>query len=133
VRKDETAPVVVGRVYDPPPDDRRGRVLVDRLWPRGIAKRAEVFDEWMPEVAPSTELRTWYRHEPGRFAEFRRRYRDELAGPQHRDAVQRLGELARAGGVVLLTATRDPDRSHAAVLAELLLEELGATGGRRGG
>jgi uncharacterized protein YeaO (DUF488 family) len=133
VRADDTSPVVVGRVYGPPADDRRARVLVERLWPRGMGKQADVFDEWMPAVAPSTELRTWYRHGPGRFAEFRRRYRDELAGPQHRDAVERLGELARAGGVVLLTATRDPDRSHAAVLAELLLEKLGSAGSRRGG
>jgi uncharacterized protein YeaO (DUF488 family) len=125
VRDDGAGPVVVRRVYDPPADDGRPRVLVDRLWPRGVKKQADAFDEWMPAVAPSAELRKWYRHEPGRFAEFRRRYREELAEPKRREAVERLGELARDAGVVLMTATRDPVLSHAAVLAELLREQLG--------
>ena len=125
---DGSGPVVVRRVYDPSADDGRARVLVDRLWPRGVKKETDAFDEWMPVVAPSTELRKWYRHEPGRFAEFRRRYREELAEPERREAVERLGELARDAGVMLLTATRDPALSHAAVLAELLLEDLGTAG-----
>jgi uncharacterized protein YeaO (DUF488 family) len=118
--------VAIGRVYDPPAGDGRARVLVDRLWPRGVAKQAAALDEWLRDVAPSAELRKWYRHEPDRFAEFRRRYREELAEPQRRDAVERLCELARTTGVVLLTATRDPGPSNAAVLAEALREELGA-------
>jgi uncharacterized protein YeaO (DUF488 family) len=125
VRKADRERVAVGRVYDPPAGDGRARVLVDRLWPRGVAKDAAALDEWMAAVAPSAELRKWYGHEPGRFAEFRRRYREELAEPQRRDAVERLGELARTGGVVLLTATKDPALSNAAVLAEALREELG--------
>ncbi len=100
-------------------------MLVDRLWPRGVAKDEAALDEWTAAVAPSAELRKWYGHEPGRFAEFRRRYREELAEPQRRDAVERLGELARTSGVVLLTATNDPALSNAAVLAEALREELG--------
>jgi uncharacterized protein YeaO (DUF488 family) len=128
VRDDGAESVVVRRVYDPPADDGRARVLVDRLWPRGVKKETDAFDEWLPEVAPSPELRKWYRHDPGRFAEFRRRYREELAEPERREAVERLGELARDAGVILLTATRDPALSHAAVLAELLLEELGSAG-----
>ena len=133
MREDDTGPVAIGRVYDPPADDRRTRVLVDRLWPRGLSRQADAFDEWMQAVAPSAELRKWYRHDPDRFAEFRRRYREELAEPQRRDVVERLGELAQATGLVLLTATREPVLSHAAVLAELLLEELGpAPHGRRG-
>jgi len=123
---DGSGSVVVRRVYDPPADDGRARVLVDRLWPRGVKKQTDAFDEWLPAVAPSPELRKWYRHEPGRFDEFRRRYRDELAEPERREAVERLGELARDAGVVLLTATRDPAFSHAAVLAEVLGEELDA-------
>jgi uncharacterized protein YeaO (DUF488 family) len=125
VRGDGSGPVVVRRVYDPPADDERARVLVDRLWPRGVKKQTDAFDEWTPAVAPSPELRRWYRHEPGRFDEFRRRYREELAEPERREAVERLVELARDAGVVLLTATRDPALSHAAVLAEVLGEELG--------
>lgn len=117
---------MVRRVYDPPEVDGRARVLVDRLWPRGLSKRPATLDEWLTTVAPSAELRNWYRHEPGRFAEFRRRYREELAEPARREAVERLGELARETGLVLLTATRDPALSHAAVLAEVLAEELGA-------
>ena len=128
---DDAGPVVVSRVYDPPVDDGRTRVLVDRLWPRGLSKQADAFDEWIPEVAPSSELRRWYGHEPGRFAEFRCRYRIELAKPQRRDAMERLGGLARDTGLVLLTATRAPVLSHAAVLAELLLDKLGS--GTRGG
>jgi uncharacterized protein YeaO (DUF488 family) len=124
VRDDGAEPVEVRRVYDPPTDDDRKRVLVDRMWPRGVKKQADAFDEWMPAVAPSTGLRRWYRHEPDRFAEFRRRYREELAEPERREAVERLRDLARDAGVVLLTATRDPARSHAAVLAEVLGEEL---------
>ena len=118
--------VAIGRVYDPPAGDGRARVLVDRLWPRGLAKDAAALDEWLRDVAPSAELRKWYRHEQGRFAEFRRRYREELAEPQRRDAVERLGELARTSGVVLLTATKDLTSSNAAVLAEALEEELGS-------
>jgi uncharacterized protein YeaO (DUF488 family) len=116
--------VAIGRVYDPPAGDGRARVLVDRLWPRGVPKQAAGLDEWLRDVAPSAELRKWYRHEPERFAEFRRRYREELAQPQRRDAVERLGELARSGGVVLLTATKDPALSNAAVLAEAVQEGL---------
>jgi uncharacterized protein YeaO (DUF488 family) len=125
MRGDGSGPVVVRRVYDPPEDDGRARVLVDRLWPRGVKKQTDAFDEWMPAVAPSPGLRKWYRHEPGLFAEFCRRYREELAEPERRETVERLVELARDAGVVLLTATRDPALSHAAVLAEVLGEELG--------
>jgi uncharacterized protein YeaO (DUF488 family) len=132
VRDGGSESVVVSRVYDPPTGDGRARVLVDRLWPRGVKKQTDAFEEWIPAVAPSAALRNWYRHQPGRFAEFRRRYREELAEPVRRDALDRLGELARTTGVVLLTATRHPDLSHAAVLAELLLEDLGAPGGRQG-
>nr|WP_211362324.1 DUF488 family protein [Pseudonocardia cypriaca] len=116
----------MGRVYDPPAGDGRARVLVDRLWPRGVAKDAAALDEWLRAVAPSAELRKWYRHEPGRFAEFRRRYREELNEPERRNAVERLGELARTSGVVLLTATRDPASSNAAVLVDVVQEELGS-------
>jgi len=110
------------RIYDEAaPDDGR-RVLVDRVWPRGVRKDAGRFDEWLPDVAPSAELRRWYGHEPSRFAEFRRRYLAELAEPGRRESVEHLRELAAEDGLTLLTATRDVDHSQAAVLAEWLAD-----------
>ncbi len=108
------------RVYDDPSPEDGTRVLVDRIWPRGLAKARAGIDEWAKDVAPSTELRRWYGHDPARFEEFRRRYRAELAEPERQAALGRLRELARSGRLTLLTATRDVDHSQAAVLAEQL-------------
>jgi uncharacterized protein YeaO (DUF488 family) len=114
------AQVRLRRVYDQPePADGR-RVLVDRLWPRGLSKERAALDDWLQAVAPSGELRRWYGHEPGRFSDFRQRYQQELRAPDGSAAFGRLRELARAGPVTLLTATRDLEHSQAAVLAELL-------------
>jgi uncharacterized protein YeaO (DUF488 family) len=110
----------VRRVYDQPSPEDGTRVLVDRIWPRGLAKAAARIDEWPKLVAPSTELRRWYGHDPGRFEEFRRRYQAELAEPERQTALRHLGELARSGPLTLLTATRDVDHSQANVLAEHL-------------
>jgi uncharacterized protein YeaO (DUF488 family) len=108
------------RVYDDPsPEDGR-RVLVDRIWPRGLAKARAGIDEWARDVAPSTGLRRWYGHDPGRFEEFRRRYQAELVEPQRQAAVRHLRELARSGRLTLVTATRDLGHSQAAVLVEHL-------------
>ncbi|MGW0362433.1 DUF488 domain-containing protein [Streptomyces sp. NPDC002990] len=110
----------VRRVYDPPEPGADGlRVLVDRLWPRGLAKAAARVDEWPKAVAPSTELRKWF-HAGGSAGEFRTRYEAELAEPEAAAELSRLRALAAAGPVTLLTATKDPASSHAAVLAELL-------------
>ena len=115
-----TPAVRLGRVYgDPSPEDGR-RVLVDRIWPRGLAKARAGIDEWAKDVAPSTELRRWYGHDPARFEEFRRRYQAELAEPQRQAALRHLRELARSGPLTLVTATRDIDHSQAAVLVEHL-------------
>ncbi|KAB8196745.1 DUF488 family protein [Nonomuraea phyllanthi] len=108
------------RVYEETSPDDGKRVLVDRVWPRGLSKEAAHLDEWLRDVAPSTELRRWYAHEPSRFAEFRRRYLAELRDPGHREAAGHLRELAGHDDVTLLTATRDVDQSQAAVLAEWL-------------
>lgn len=108
------------RVYDPPAPEDGTRVLVDRIWPRGLAKQDAEFDEWGKEVAPSTSLRQWYGHRPERFAEFRDRYEEELRDPERARELDRLGELARSGTLTLLTATKDVEHSHAVVLAELL-------------
>ncbi len=112
----------VRRVYgDLSPEDGR-RVLVDRVWPRGLTRDAAHLDEWLKDAAPSTPLRRWYGHRPERFTEFRRRYLAELAEPQPAAAMDRLRDLIRTGTVTLLTATRDIDHSQAAVLAEKLRE-----------
>lgn len=112
--------VQVRRIYDEPNTDDGTRVLVDRLWPRGISKTRARLDEWCAAVAPSPELRTWYHHEPERFDEFTRRYIDELATEKRTAALVHLRELANHGSLTLLTATKAPNLSEAAVLATLL-------------
>jgi len=112
--------VRVRRVYDEPTTDDGARVLVDRVWPRGIAREKAALQEWCRQVAPSAELRRWYAHDPGRYAEFRRRYRSELTQPERTAALRHLRELAARGPLTLLTATLKPEISQAAVLAELL-------------
>jgi uncharacterized protein YeaO (DUF488 family) len=115
--------VRVGRVYDHPESQDGTRVLVDRIWPRGLRKDAARFDEWAKDVAPSSELRTWYGHDPVKFGEFCRRYTAELAQGAPRNALDHLAALAAAGPVTLLTATRDVGHSQAAVLAQLLRQQ----------
>jgi uncharacterized protein YeaO (DUF488 family) len=115
-----TPRVRVRRVYDPPASADGARILVDRVWPRGLRKDAARLDEWCKQVAPSTELRTWYAHDPARFAEFARRYRAELEAPERAAALAHLRRLAEKRPVTLLTATTDVEISQAAVLAELL-------------
>ncbi len=110
----------MARVYDPPGDDDGARVLVDRLWPRGLRKDAAALDHWCREVAPSTELRKWYGHDPARFAEFAERYRSELDDPEHAAALTALRRLTGKGPLTLLTATKEPDLSQARVLADVL-------------
>lgn len=108
------------RVYDSPEPDDGLRVLVDRIWPRGLSKAHAQLDSWCREVAPSTALRRWYGHDPRRFTEFRDRYRDELASGEPAEALRGLAALVEHQGVVLLTASKDPSISQAAVLLELL-------------
>jgi uncharacterized protein YeaO (DUF488 family) len=112
--------VRVRRVYEEPEPDDGARVLVDRIWPRGLAKTKAALDEWCKHVAPSDELRKWYGHDPGRFEEFGRRYRLELQGPTQAEALAHLRGLAEDRPLTLLTATRQPEISEAAVLATLL-------------
>jgi len=112
--------VQVRRVYDPPQSDDGQRVLVDRLWPRGLSKERAELDDWCKQIAPSTELRKWYGHDPERFDEFARRYKEELDDPERRTAYDHLTALAGRGRLTLLTATKRSDISEAAVLAGLL-------------
>jgi uncharacterized protein YeaO (DUF488 family) len=115
-----TRDVRVRRAYDAAEKQDGKRVLVDRLWPRGIRKADAHLDEWSKEVGPSTELRKWYGHEPAKFEEFSRRYLAELEDPARAEALGHLRELADGARLTLLTATKDPDISEAAVLANLL-------------
>jgi uncharacterized protein YeaO (DUF488 family) len=110
--------VRVKRVYDEPSDDDGERILVDRLWPRGLTKEKARLDEWMKDVAPTPELRKWFAHDAAKWDEFQRRYTAEL--DDNADAVKPLAERARAGRVTLLYATRDPERNSAALLAAYL-------------
>jgi uncharacterized protein YeaO (DUF488 family) len=114
--------LAVGRVYDLPEDDRGKRILVDRLWPRGLSKEAAALDGWCKVIAPSDELRRWYGHDPGRFEEFAARYRAELKGPDRAAALEQLVEMSRRETVRLLTATKDLRLSHAPILAEAMKE-----------
>ena len=111
--------VTVVRDYEPPAGGPR--VLVDRIWPRGISKEAADLDLWLKDVAPSTALRRWYGHDPARFAEFRRRYEAELGEPPASEALRRLEDLAASPPLVLVTATKDVPHSNAAVLVDLLI------------
>ena len=112
--------VRVGRVYEEPTGGDGTRVLVDRLWPRGMNKDAARLDEWCKAAAPSAELRRWYGHDPKRFSEFRRPYRAELRHGEAAEAVKHLRRLSDRQTLTLLTATKDLDISGAAVLAEAL-------------
>ena len=112
--------VRVGRVYDERTAQDGTRVLVDRLWPRGLTTHRADLDEWCKQIAPSAPLRRWYGHDPDRFTEFARRYRLELDDPERVEHLQHLRELARRQMLTLLTATRHVYTSEAAVLADLL-------------
>lgn len=114
------AKVQMKRAYDAPEASDGTRVLVDRLWPRGLSKERAKIDLWLKEVAPSAELRKWYGHEPERWEEFRSRYREELRASPAKEALSRLRGLATAGAVTLITAARDSEHSDAAVLRETL-------------
>lgn len=108
------------RAYDAPEASDGTRVLVDRLWPRGVSKERAQIDLWPKEIAPSTALRQWYGHDPAKFDEFRRRYLEELQHAEAQATLAHLRDLARQGTVTLITAARDSEHSDAAVLFDLL-------------
>ncbi|MFD0025302.1 DUF488 domain-containing protein [Streptomyces sp. NPDC058382] len=117
----------VRRVYDPQEDGDGTRVLVDRLWPRGVAKERAAIDKWLKDVTPSKELRSWYHEDRSgtRYDDFVDRYRAELADPVHSAAVEELVRLVRDGGpVTLVTAVKDVPHSHVPVLVDHLEHEL---------
>lgn len=112
--------IKIKRIYEPPEPSDGLRILVDRLWPRGIAKDKAAVDEWLKEIAPSNELRTWFGHQPERWTEFQRRYRAELRTPEHRARLDRLRAMASKHTVTLLYAAKDEEHNNARALAAIL-------------
>ncbi len=112
----------VRRVYAAAEPADGVRVLVDRLWPRGLSRETAAVDHWCRAVAPSAELRRWFAHDPDRFEEFARRYRDELRGPEPAAALAAIADLWHRGPTTLLTAVRTLEVAHATVLERVLRE-----------
>jgi uncharacterized protein YeaO (DUF488 family) len=117
-RKTPTAEIRLKRAYEKPAADDGLRVLVERLWPRGLTKERAAIDLWMKEVAPSPELRKWYGHDEGKWGEFQRRYRAELV--ENKDLVEELREKCRSGIVTFVYAARDEERNSALTLKKFL-------------
>lgn len=112
----------IKRVYEDPSPDDGTRVLVDRLWPRGVSKEEAQLDDWLKDVAPSDELREWFDHDPDCWVEFRERYHNEL--DDRPDAVQQLLDYARSGTLTLVYATTDEEHNNAVALADYLTERV---------
>jgi uncharacterized protein YeaO (DUF488 family) len=117
---EKKAKLAIKRAYEPPAPGDGWRVLVDRLWPRGVSKARLQLDAWVRDVAPSTELRKWFRHDPDRWDEFVRRYREELRAPALEALLSTLSEHATHGTVTLIYGARDTEHNEAAVLQERL-------------
>lgn len=117
------------RAYEPAASSDGYRVLIDRLWPRGVSRERADLDEWERELPPSTELREWFGHEPRRFEEFRRRYVEELR--EHRARLTDLRRRARDGTLTLVYSARDTEHNDAVVLAEVLRRGLPRSRDRR--
>lgn len=109
---------MIKRAYSPAEESDGKRVLVDRLWPRGLSKEKARIDLWLKEIAPSTELRKWFGHDPAKWNEFRRRYKAEIKA--NNEAVDELREIAKRGPVTLVYAARDEEHNDTVVLQEFL-------------
>lgn len=114
--------IFIKRIYDPKESGDGRRVLVDRLWPRGISKEKASWDEWLKNVGPSTALRRWFGHDPSKWDVFRQRYFEELA--RNTDAVSHLLQLVREGNLTLLYSARDTVHNEAAALRDYLLQQF---------
>jgi uncharacterized protein YeaO (DUF488 family) len=108
------------RIYDPVSPDDGKRILIDRLWPRGIKKEDARIDEWLRDIAPSAQLRKWFSHEPSKWAEFKKRYREELK--DKRELIDRLRSEAENGTLTLLYSAKDREHNNAIVLKEVIEE-----------
>src|SRR5699024_5781759 len=127
-KKSTARHVTVRRIYDEAQKSDGTRILVDRVWPRGVSKDKAELDDWLKAVAPSSELRKWYSHDPDKFDEFSRRYRKELEDDDAAEALDELRGYAKKGTLTLLTASKRDDISPATVLAEI----LNGSGGKSG-
>ncbi len=112
--------IKIKRIYEPEEPSDGYRVLVDRLWPRGVARAGAKLDEWLKDIAPSTELRKWFHHEPERWDEFVKRYQAELQLPSQAEHLERLREIASDRTVTLLYGARNEGRNHAIVVRDML-------------
>ncbi len=110
--------VKIKRIYDPASPDDGKRILIDRLWPRGIKKEEAKIDEWLRDIAPSTELRKWFSHDPEKWQEFKKRYKRELTDKE--ELLRKLKVEAKKGTITLLFAAKDTKHMNAAVLKEVL-------------
>lgn len=117
-------PIEVKRVYDPPEETDGERLLVDRLWPRGLRKDAARLSAWLKDLAPSDELRRWFAHDPSRWPEFQERYRTELRAPDKENLIRLLAQKARQGKVTLVFAAHDMSYNNAVVLKAVMEEYL---------
>lgn len=118
------ASIRLRRIYDPPEQDEGTRVLVDRVWPRGISKDEAGLDHWFKELAPSTELRKWFGHDPKLWAAFKQKYRKELEDDDKREKLEELAGMAASGTVTLLFGAKDTEHNQAVVLREVVEEIL---------
>lgn len=119
------ADIFLKRIYEPYKEEDGYRILVDRLWPRGIAKAGAKLDLWLKDIAPSKELRQWFGHQPEKFPGFHKKYTEELHGePKKRAAVEQVLQMSAKGRVTLLYAAKDPLYNH----VQILYEELKNTG-----
>ncbi len=110
--------VKIKRIYDPVSPEDGKRIYIDRLWPRGLKKSEAVFDAWLKEISPSDALRTWFGHDPAKWAEFRKRYKKELE--QKKEHLEKLRHEARKGTITLLYSAKDTEHNNAVTLKELL-------------
>ncbi|HZZ62791.1 MAG TPA: DUF488 family protein [Roseiarcus sp.] len=110
------------RAYEPPAPEDGVRILVDRLWPRGLSKEKAAVDHWMKDIAPSAELRKRFGHDPERWSEFRRRYREELR--RHGALLDQIGDLAADSAITLVYSAHDEEHNDAVVLREALVKGL---------
>lgn len=111
--------IIIKRAYEEAAEADGTRILVERLWPRGISKEKAALDDWMKDIAPSTELRKWFSHDAEKWPEFQRRYRAELA--DHQDMIEELRVIAREGQLTLVYGSRDKEHNGATVLRDVLL------------